>query len=99
MDPGSGDEEAVLGISLGVEWPPGLGRELPAGVPFSGPFPGSDRPALRAAHSPAPGSYSRSRRETTVDLPEPLGPTSAVTDPAGMERLKSRNTGTSGRVG
>lgn len=50
-------------------------------------------------HLPESGSYSRSRSETTVDFPEPLGPTSAVTDPDGMERLKSRNTDTSGRAG
>lgn len=40
-------------------------------------------------HLPEMGSYSFSRRETTVDLPEPLEPTRAVTDPAGMGRLKS----------
>ena len=51
------------------------------------------------SHSPALGSYSLSRREITVDLPEPLGPTSAVMDPAGIERLKSWNMGTSGRAG
>ena len=50
-------------------------------------------------HSPEPGSYNLSRREITVDLPAPLGPTSAVTDPDGMERLKSWNMGTSGRAG
>lgn len=50
-------------------------------------------------HLPELGSYNRSRSETTVDFPEPLGPTSAVTDPDGMERLKSWNTDTSGRAG
>lgn len=50
-------------------------------------------------HSPEAGSYNLSRREITVDLPAPLGPTSAVTDPDGIERLKSWNMGTSGRAG
>lgn len=50
-------------------------------------------------HSPEMGSYNLSRRDTTVDLPEPLGPTSAVTDADGIERLKSWNMGTPGRAG
>lgn len=48
---------------------------------------------------PEIGSYSRSRRDTIVDFPEPLGPTRAITEPAGMERLKSLKIDTSGRVG
>lgn len=48
---------------------------------------------------PEIGSYSRSRRDTIVDFPAPLGPTRAITEPAGMERLKSLKIDVSGRVG
>lgn len=59
-----------------------------------------ESPSLESRdYSPETGSYSLSSKDTTVDLPEPLGPTSAVTEPDGMERLKSWNMGTSGRAG
>lgn len=48
---------------------------------------------------PEIGSYSLSRRDTIVDFPAPLGPTRAITEPAGMERLKSLKIDVSGRVG
>lgn len=48
---------------------------------------------------PEIGSYSLSRRDTIVDFPVPLGPTRAITEPAGMERLKSLKIDVSGRVG
>lgn len=48
---------------------------------------------------PETGSYSRSKRDTIVDFPVPLGPTRAITEPAGMERLKSLKIDVSGRVG
>lgn len=48
---------------------------------------------------PAIGSYSLSRRDTMVDFPAPLEPTRAITEPAGMERLKSLKMDVSGRVG
>ena len=48
---------------------------------------------------PCKGSYKRSRSDTTVDLPHPLGPTSAKVCPGFTETLKPWRTGTSGRVG
>lgn len=48
---------------------------------------------------PEIGSYSLSRRDTIVDFPVPLEPTRAITEPAGMERLKSLKIDVSGRVG
>lgn len=48
---------------------------------------------------PEIGSYSLSRRDTIVDFPVPLGPTRAIIEPAGMERLKSLKIDISGRVG
>jgi len=48
---------------------------------------------------PVIGSYSLSRRDTIVDFPVPLEPTKAITEPAGMERLKSLKMDVSGRVG
>lgn len=48
---------------------------------------------------PEIGSYSLSRRDIIVDFPVPLGPTRAITEPAGMERLKSLKIDVSGRVG
>lgn len=50
-------------------------------------------------NTPEIGSYSLSRRDTIVDFPVPLGPTRAITEPAGMERLKSLKIDVSGRVG
>lgn len=48
---------------------------------------------------PVIGSYNLSRRDTIVDFPVPLEPTKAITEPAGMERLKSLKMDVSGRVG
>lgn len=44
-------------------------------------------------------SYSLNSKEPIVDFPQPLEPTIAYTDPAGIERLKSDKTGTPERLG
>ncbi len=44
-------------------------------------------------------SYSLSSKDPTVDFPEPLEPTMAYTDPAGIDRLKSDKTEISQRLG
>lgn len=49
--------------------------------------------------SPLSGSYSLSRRETRVDFPVPLDPTTAMTVPAGTIRLRFWKIGASLRVG
>lgn len=48
---------------------------------------------------PEIGSYNLSSRDTIVDFPVPLEPTRAITEPAGMERLKFLKMDASGRVG
>ncbi len=50
---------------------------------------------------PSPGSYSRSSRCSSVDLPQPDAPTSATVRPSGTEKLTpsrtcSREPGSSG---
>ena len=48
---------------------------------------------------PWTGSYRRSSNEPRVLFPEPLGPTTAVTDPAGTSRSSPRKIGISDRDG
>ena len=45
---------------------------------------------------PSVGSYSREISETSVDLPPPVGPTMAVTFPAGIVRSIPLSTGRPG---
>ena len=48
---------------------------------------------------PCSGSYSRNNKLPRVLFPEPLGPTTAVTDPAGTVRCSPLKMGTSERDG
>ena len=47
----------------------------------------------RAAPRPAVGLSSRARVRSSVDLPQPFGPTIEVTLPSGTSRVRSRTTG------
>lgn len=49
--------------------------------------------------SPASESYSLSSNETSVDFPDPLGPTTAMMVPAGTSRLRFWKIGASLRAG
>ena len=49
--------------------------------------------------APSSGWYARSSRANTVLFPEPLAPTSAVTELGLAVRVKPRSTGRPGRVG
>ena len=42
--------------------------------------------------SPSVGSYIRASRETTVDFPDPVGPTMATVAPAGTRNETPRST-------
>ncbi len=51
------------------------------------------RPSVRCATSPAATGITPAITPSSVDLPEPLGPTSAVVANAGMCALSRRSTG------